>query len=156
MFKIAHQDVRDAIQNVCLGNAGLAIASTASRFQTANAIIYSVGGFIYAKSATNNIEPVCVTEAGAATAITGLPAGHKRMLLICINAGGDVRVVQGDIVANAQAAPMPNLPPGMAPVGAIRVVNGTASAFTLGTTNFNASDITSTYYNLHAVPVTAL
>lgn len=153
MFKVAHQAIRDAISNMAFNSAALAIGDTTSRIQTTAALNFAINGVIYAKDATNNIELVAVNEDGSAGTLTAQAAGTKRMYLVVINASGDVRIVQGEAVASSALAPLPTLPPNMAPVGALRVVNGTEDDFVPGTTAFNASDITTTYYNLQTVPV---
>ena len=139
--------------NLCLGKAGLTIASTASKIKTANAIDYAINGYLYSKAATDNI---------AMTAADEQTAGTSCLYLVCIDSSGTVSTVKGDEVSATDLAagkpltwPQPTSNDVVA-IGAVRVDTSASATFTAGTTDLSAAGITDTYYDLFAIPARPL
>lgn len=127
-----------AILTRCLAKAGLAKhASTHAHVVTANAIQYCINGVMYSAAANTDITLTAAAQA----------AGTYCMYMVTIDSGGTFAATKGTEV-DTDTAVLPAVPANKCCVGAIKIHNGTASAFTLGTTALNAADITATYYDL--------
>jgi hypothetical protein len=89
-------------------------------------------------------------------------AGYTALFLVCVSAAGAITVVKGTEVSNAAITAgtavlhWPEPTADTCPIGALKIKNASESVFTGGTTLLDASDITTTYYNLFTVPTAPL
>jgi len=130
----------DIMRNRCHGPATLAIHGTTKTNITTVAFNFEIGGRMLSKAAVT---------AGTAVAGGTIAAGRAALLAMLINASGTFSFQLGDSVAAADVAltELPEFANTLCCVGAVKIVNGTASVFTLGTTALDATDVTTTYYN---------
>jgi hypothetical protein len=78
---------------------------------------------------------------------TALATAKQRFFLITVNLSTDaLAITEG--ADHASAAVMPATPSGHLAVGWVKVVNGSGSNFTFGTTNTDTGSVTCTYGNL--------
>lgn len=141
----------------CLSKAGLAIGSTKSQVAIAApngaGIDYCINGLMYHKGDA---------ASSAITAATAQPVLTTCIYLIQLDTSGTVSSVKGDDVLNAdlvagtKVLQWPKPTDGKCAIGAVKVkVEGTAT-FTAGTTLFDATNVTATYYDFFAVPTAPL
>lgn len=140
-----HQPLLDLLArllNRCFVAAGLAIATTATKIKTVNAVDYCIDGKMYSKAATDNI----TITAGAVQAVSTFCK-----YLVSINAAGAVTVTKGTDAATSALALVPGLPADSAPLGYFEIETDGATTFTAGTTSLAAAGITDTYQDLSSV-----
>lgn len=139
--------------NIAISKPGFAAGTNTGTIQHTAAIDYAINGIVYTKAATNNITP---TGAGTSQA-----PGTTCLYAVDINSGGSYFLVKGPEVATARLAGNGGdraleLPPPPAidrcRVGLVRVVNGASGAFVFGTTAFNATGVTTTFFDLLTQP----
>lgn len=162
-----HADERYLTANRCFSKAGLADHATAHEdVLTANAITYSIGGILYSKAAVAKIDLstlAFVNENGAAVGASAQAAGTTRVYLLAIDKDGTIAVVGPTFPATGTGATLaqntatgagnvPGCPAAYAPFGAIKVVNGSANPFTLGTTPKTDAGIAATYFDVTMAP----
>ena len=136
----------------CFVNAGLAIATTTSKFKTTNTIKFAIGGKIYSYTNTDNITPAMVTGSLPTLNAGGTAAGAQAcVFLVVADSSANIKVVQGPVVSGGEKAPVPATPDGYAAIGAIKVDSG-SSLFTLGTTALTGGTVTVTYVDYAANP----
>ena len=139
-------------------NSGaLAGGSTASQFTNAALINYAINGRFFSRAIVASqalvIEPGTGIVPTAPNTLQPIPAGSACSFAVILDAAGVFTVNQGDIVAAGSACPVAVAPAGKAIVGAIKVNNASASAFTPGSTAFNVGGgVTTTYVNLTQHP----
>lgn len=141
----------------CLSKAGLAIGSTKSQVAIAApngaGIDFAINGVMYHKADA---------ASSAITAAAVQPALTTCIYLVCLNASGTVSTVKGDVVPTAdltagnKVLQWPTPATGTCPIGAVKVKCTVASTFTAGTTDFDASDLVVTYYDLLSIPTAPL
>jgi len=143
---------------MCLSKAGLAIGSTAKElsFDSPNGdtgIEYAIKGILYylADDAT-----VAVTAGTAQSALTTC------IYLVCLDSSGTLSTVQGteqlnaSLTAGTVVLDWPTPTADTCCIGAAKVKCENAATFTAGTTDFDETDVTTTYYDLLFVPVDPL
>lgn len=142
---------------LCLSKAGLAIGSTPAQLAIAApngaGVDYAINGIIYhlADAAT-----VAVT-AGTAQGLL-----RKCIYLVCLDSSGNLTTVQGtaqltaDLTAGTAVLAWPTPTADTCCIGAVKVQTASTANFTAGTTDFNATNVTATYYDLLTVPVDPL
>jgi hypothetical protein len=141
----------------CLSKAGLAIGSSDAKDLDIAApngagVDFCIDGIMYHKADAANI---------AITAATAQAASTSCIYLVCLNSSGTLSTVKGTEVTTANigaSAPLkwPTPAADTCPIGAVRVDVAAGYTFTAGTTDFSATGITDTYYDLFAVPDTDL
>lgn len=131
--------LRDLIGTRCNGAAGVAEGTNAGTIKTTNAVTFSIDGKAYSKAATDNI------AWGTGHAVQA--ASTTRFYAICISAAGTVSSVQGDA-----GGVLPDKAANTCLLGFVKVVTG-ASAFTPGTTDLSAANITGTYLDVSVMPL---
>ena len=137
---------------LCCSKAGLAIGSTATGIAIAApngaGIDFAIKGTAYHKADA---------ATAAITAATAQAADTKCLYLICLNAAGTVSSVKGvevttlDLTAGAEVLQFPAPVEDTCVIGAIMVAT-VAVTFTAGTTDLDASGVTTTYQDLLALP----
>lgn len=158
-------DIEDADKvlltaNRSLSKAGLAIHGTnAYDALTANAISFIVNGIFYSKAAMASIAAAtlggaagALDETGASVTMSALATGYDQAFLLLLNAAGTVKAIQGPAVVTGASVPVPGVPPLYASFGLIKVRNASGSNFVFGTTNFSASNVTTTFYDVSLSP----
>lgn len=162
----------DAGLTAALSSGGWAEGTNANTIQNANTVTFLVDGRFYSKSATNNIAisysgPAVYQAAsgGVATVnggFTGGVNGSTRLYLICLDTSGNVSIVPGQIVDNAELAAgrvalmFPDLPSGVCATAALRVAVTSGTNFTPGSVDLSASGVTASFINLSTVPASPL
>lgn len=132
----------------CLSKAGLGIAATADRikFTAPNGAgtDFAIDGIAYHLADGDNV------DTGAAAAQAALTTC---IYLLQLDTSGTLSAVKGteqlnaDLTAGKAVLHWPEPTAGKCPVGAVKVKCVNAATFTLGTTNFDATDVTDTYYD---------
>jgi len=140
--------------NLCLGKAGLTIASTSTKIKIAAAIDYAINGILYSKAITDNIS---MTAAAAQAVSTSC------LYLVCIDKAGTVSTVKGeeeltaDVTGGKAVLTWPQPPSNdVVVIGAVRIDTSSSVTFIAGTTALDATGITDTYYDLFAIPAQPL
>lgn len=144
----------------CLSKAGFGIGSTTSQVKTAApngaGTDYCINGILYHKADTASI---------AVTAASEQPALTACIYLACLNSSGTLSTVKGvekavdssgNLTSGSKTLPWPAIPSDVCAIGAAKVVTDSTHTFIAGTTAFNATGITTTYYDLFAMPTTPL
>lgn len=156
--------IRELVANRCHSKITLAInAGSAATVKNTGAVIYSVDGVMYTKSALS-AQAITVTHnyTGAAGGAYVQPANTTVFYVLCLNAAGTVAVVQGTYSgqnlsgtsagATAKGTGLiPNAPADYTPIGIIKIATG-AVTFTAGTTALDAANVTATYYDVSILP----
>ena len=140
----------------CLSDAGIIIdASAKADAELVDALTIVINGRFYATAhADGDIQLDGNT----------VSAGKTALFLVCASAAATpiITVVKSDEVDNDAfangdvAIDWPQPTANTCPVGALKIVNDSASVFTGGTTLLDASDITTTAYDLFSVPAEPL
>lgn len=137
----------------CLSKAGLAIGSTKSQVAIAApngaGVDFCINGIAYHKA---DAASVAITAAAVQPALTTC------LYLVCLDASGNLSTVKGtevlnaDLTAGNKVLQWPTPAANTCPIGAVKVALANAATFTAGTTLFDATDVTATYYDLFAIP----
>lgn len=157
--------VRDLLGNMVLSKAGLAIGTVKSGINTTAALIYSIGGVLFTKAAMTSQALTAYSRDGKQLGNAYVqPANTTVFYTLAINAAGTtVAAVQGTYPGQVLVDPtqngvstggdglVPNAPAGFTAFGVIKVVTGNTT-FTLGTTLFDAANVTSTFYDVSVLP----
>lgn len=170
LSSLASASLRKVLGNRCLTKAVLARdADTATTVQTTNATTYSVNGVLYSKAALNN-QSVVVTHRHDGTPVTAAqpqfvqPVGTKVKYVVALDAAGNVAIVQGSFAGQVIRDPanlalvitgdgdIPEEPEGYTAIGYFEVALANAATFTPGTTALNATDVTSTFFDVSVLP----
>lgn len=147
--------------NFCLTDGQWAQGSTANNVrQVTGSVSYVIGGRFYSRSG-DGAAGINLQLTNPATLVDAVaqpyrpfdpvqPAGTTAIYVIGISTTGGLIALKGDHVANGSgiAPPLPDLPRTHAPAAYVRVVNNSSSGFTFGVTNFNASGVTTTFFNI--------
>lgn len=141
---LVHEDLIKLLGNRCNSDVGIAIHGTnAENVLTAAAAVYSIDGYQYTKAAAAEVD---------ISGLSGLPidltAGKAAIYALSLDAAGAWTVDKGaEVAAIADAVP-PSVALTKTPVALIKVTNGTASAFVIGTTAFSAASVTTTFHDI--------
>ena len=154
---VDHAEGRLLLGNRCYGKGGLAKhGTTHENVLTGAGVPYSINGVMYSKAATAELDLSALTMlAGTGLpllAAPAQPAGTACVYLLLLDASGTVKVLPGLPAPASGPCPCPGLLPDHAPLGAIKVVNGTVNPFVIGTTALNTASLTVTYVDLASVP----
>jgi hypothetical protein len=157
----------------CSFNSGLAvIGSTATAFTTSVAIQHAIDGIIRVLAAQTNtaLAPLVAADLPAATGadfkqpsgslgFVTQPAGTTVYYVLCVNAAGTVKVVQGTWAGQQLTLPngytvvgdgsVPDIPLGVAPFAVIKVTT-VGSVFTPATTALTSI---ATFFNVAFLPL---
>jgi hypothetical protein len=134
--------------SLALNSGALAIGSTASQIAIATAVNYLFRG-VFGQRATS----ASIAFPANSGSYTTVPAGFNCSFAIVVDPANSNAVsgIQGPIVPAGDPVPVAAIPENRVCIGAVRVVNAT-NPFIPGTTNLNATGVTSTYFNLAANP----
>jgi len=158
--------------SMAFSSGAWAEGTNANTIKSTATITYTVDGRFYSKSATDNIAisysgaTVYQAAAGGIQAVnggfTGGVNGSTRLYLICLDAGGNVSIVPGAIVDNAELAAgrvalaYPDTPNLLCATAALRIALTAGTPFTPGSVDLSASGVTATFYNLSTAPANPL
>lgn len=125
---------------MCTTKAGLAVGTTTT-LTTANTQLYAIKGKAYTKAGVSN-EATPTTDSNTGAAFNAIGLNKAGVFVICRNAGGDLKVVQGQIVDYTddgvfkEAPQFPVVPNDLCPIGyeLVKVIS-TGSAWTFGVSN---------------------
>ena len=145
--------LKKSMQNCAMSAAGCAVSGAAEAdVKFANTVTYAIGGVIKTKS-TATVD----MSAQTTPALDDQAADTQCNYLICINAAGTAYVVQGTPSADADtAAEWPATPAGSVCVGGFVVKNEMTYKYVPGTTAWNATNLTETFYDFTASPADIL
>ena len=156
---LVNQDLINIITllaNRVLGKAGISIDANTNDVETDNAIDFVINGIVYQLAAQTAIDISGLdfydADGEALSAVAAQADDYDCLYVFSVNASGTIIVSQATAVALGGAIVFPTIPSGYVPLGAVKVVNETGSAFTFGTTGLDTSGITDTYYDLSIVP----
>lgn len=148
--------IKTRLQDMCMSKAGCAVSgASGADVKWANTVTYSIDGVLYSK-ATTTID----VSAQATPALSTQATDTQCNYLICVKADGTGIVVQGDESADADtAASWPAasaVPAGYVAIGGFVVKNETDSAYTPGTTTWDTTNLTETFYDFQCNPADLL
>lgn len=146
-------------------NPALTRTGAETVFDTTVSLVFSIRGLTYTKTAvTDGATPTADAFTGAT--FPALANGYSAIVVFGYDSGGTVRVCMGpailtaDLTAEAKALHFPSIPDTMCPFAYFTVKHANATAFQLGTSNWNATGVTLGAVipctRLPAVPLTAL
>ena len=138
---------------LCLSKAGLAIGGTKTGVAIAApngaGIDYCIAGKMYHKA---DAATVAVTAAQTVT------TGYTKLFLVCLDSSGTLSTVAGtekasaSVTAGSEELQWPTPTANTCPIGGLKVTNASGSTFTTGTTNFDATNVTTNYIDMFSVP----
>lgn len=153
----------DALQQIpltmCTSKAGMA-AGTTTTLTTANTQLFCIGGKAYTKAGVSN-EATPTTDAATGAAFNGVAAGYGSVFVICRDSSGNLKAVQGQVVALdasglfVNAPQFPGIPDSLCPIGYIVVKAATgASTWTFGSSNLAGppSNVTFAFVDCMTLP----
>lgn len=137
-----------------LTSPGLVIGtSSTAAVKIANTTVFKIGGLFYSKAGAE--------IAFTATAPSNIATGYEQCFMLTLDSSGNGLLVPGAPSLGAGTSVIPNYPglnTGLnnltaCPIGYVRVLNTSGSAFTAGTTALSASGITVAYVNGYPSPL---
>ena len=144
--------------------AAATVTTTGTNTFMVDGVLYSFAAWtVQAVTVTHNMFGTPVATQAAYVQ----PAGTTVYYVVGLNAAGTVSVTQGSYAGQPIAAVsgvtqattgvggLPVVPAGVAPIGMFRVVTAGVATFTAGTTNWNATNVTPTFYDLSVLPSVA-
>ena len=145
--------------NCCLGSAQLNLDTGATTHDIAQAFEYAIGGEIKTKATTSNTATP-TTDVNDGVAFPALAASQGVQLIFCLNLAGTVGVAQSAIRdldtddSWIEGIPdFPQVPDGYIPFATVVIkATSTASAFTVGTSNWDATGIETDVENHTVLP----
>ena len=145
-------NMREILLSACATSGGLAIGTTKTKVKTVNAINYTINGINYVKAGTDDLF--------VHTTTTVQPVLTTCYYLLCLDTSGNASIVKGTAKLTATLATdpavLPAAPAGKCVVGALKIVCANAATFTPATTNHDATDVTTTYFNLQRYPINGI
>lgn len=146
--------------SMCTGVAGLTLTAAATTYSTTTAIAFSNKGVAYAKGAIS-ATATPTTDALTGAAFKGITKGQATVLVWCLDVTGAVKVAQGSIGATDAAGNVvdaglqfPVIPDDLTPFGysVHRGASTVVGTWTPSGSNWNATGMTSTPYNVFTLP----
>lgn len=152
------QAIDFANATMALGNLTLTGISGAATTFSSSALPYAIRGKAYTLGAQSGATTP-TTDTGTGVAIPSLAKNYGTSFVWGVNASGTVQVIQGSVnaldVGGLFILPptFPALPDNFCPLAYTIHKNGsTGSAWTFGTSNWNATGMTNTVVNLATMP----
>jgi len=138
----------------------VAAENATATVDTTGAVTGGINGIMVTLAAQTNTALSFVCPCDGTTALTATPllAQQACIILHCVNTAGAYKNLQGPIgscdAAGALTGPLhfPNVPNNLMPFGYTEVKCASTGAFTPGTTNWNATGVTSTVADLAFLP----
>lgn len=146
---INHRALRNALGNRPLNYVGLVIGSGTTSAVDYDAFDFTIGGRCYEQAAGTD-EALTVLDYYGDSVVQA--AETTCFYVICVNASGVEYAIKGK---DNETTNLPGIPDGYCPIGLIKIVTAAGYTFTIGTTGFDATGITDTFYDYTIMPVTA-
>lgn len=145
--------------SMAFGPAGLTLTAGATTYSTSTAFNYANKGVVAAKGTIAAVATP-TTDGRTGAALAGITAGQCTVLVWCVDGSGTVKVLQGgigkcDAAGNITDAPQfPVIPDTLTPFGysTHRGASTVVGTWTPGSSNWNATGMTSTAYNIATLP----
>lgn len=162
--------IRKLLGDRCMVKCTLAInAGSAATIKTTGAVIYSIGGVVYTKTALAAQSFAVTHDAFGNPVASGVAAFVQPVLktvfyVVSLKADGTVAVSQGNFLGQSVVFPadlskiltgngdLPVEPDGYTAIGVVKIALANAATFTPGTTALDATDVTATYYDVAVLP----
>ncbi len=138
---------------LCFSKAGLKIGNSDAKDVDIAApngagVDFSIGGIMYHKA---DAADIAITAATAQAALTTC------LYLVTLTSAGTLATVKGTEVTTANIGvtdvlKWPEPAADTCPIGALRVLTAASTTFTAGTTDLDATGVTTTYIDLFAIP----
>jgi len=154
MFNLNGEQARGG--TLCLSKAGLQLGSTSDlgidiAAPNGNGVDFCINGVMH---------HAADADSDLVTAGQTIADGYSAIILVCMSSASTpvmtsvlgTAVLTADLTAEACACHYPAPTVGTCPIGALYVMNASGSDFVTGTTEFDATDITTQYIDLFAVP----
>ena len=153
----------NAEASMVFGPSGITAAGADVLYDTANAFNYSIGGKAYAKATVSNGDTAALTDANTGVGFVALAADQAACFLWLVNAAGTVAVAQGPVVdidgitddfkEDGGRPEFPSVPDGYVPFAYQLIqTNGASSAWTFGTSLWNATGVTDGLVDISVLP----
>lgn len=155
--------------NISQSKAGLRQAQVAGHYnevQIQNNVFFTADGIFGGLAPVDNLNTAYASATYTGPSNGNVPACYAALFAIWVASGNVMSVTRGEIVdatkltgtgrSGQLVLPYPNVEASKALVGLVKVVAGTGTTFQYGTTNFNASNVTTTFYDCARMPVTPL
>lgn len=145
--------------SLCFGPAGLTLTAAATTYSTSTAFNFCNKGLVFAKG-TIAATATPTTDGRTGAALAGIVAGQCTVLVWCVDASGAVKVLQGGIGkcdaagVITDAPQFPVVPDTLTPFAysTHRGASTVVGTWTPGSSNWNATGMTSTAYNVSGLP----
>ena len=145
---INHRALRNMLGNRAMTFVGLLIGTTTTSTVDYDAFTYAIGGATY-EQAAGTTAVLTVLDYYGDTVVQA--ADTTCFYLVSVNAAGVENITKGK---DDETTNLPGLPDTECLIGIIKVVT-VAVTFTPATTDFDASGVTTTFYDYVHAPVTA-
>jgi hypothetical protein len=170
LSNIKSAEVAKLLGDRCMVKATLAInAGSAATIKSTGTIVYSIGGVMYSHAALS-AQAITITHGCFGDLVANYPAKYTQPVgttvfyLVCLDASGNVAVVQGNYAGQSLTNPndlskvltgaggLPVEPAGYTAIGVIKIALANAATFNPATTALDATDVTATYYDVSVLP----
>ena len=145
---VQHRALRNMLGNRALNFVGLVIGTTTTSTVDYDAFDFTIGGRCY-EQAAGVTEALTVLDYYGATKVQA--AGTTCFYMVSVNAAGTENIIKGK---DDETTNLPALPDTECLIGIIKVVT-VAVTFTPATTDFDASGVTTTFYDYIHAPTSA-
>lgn len=145
---VRHRSLQNCLGNRALTAAGLDIDTDANDLETNNALTFIIDGVYYSLAASTGNNVTCADYYGDTDVQA---AGTTCWYAICIDSAGAITAYKGK---DDETTDLPRHPKNLCCFGLIKIVT-VGVTFTMGTTDYSASGITDTYYDVSCLPSTA-
>jgi len=145
---VNHRALRNMLGNRAMTFVGLLIGTTTTSTVDYDAFTFAIGGRTY-EQAAGVTEALTVLDYYGDTAVQA--AGTTCFYMVTVNAAGTENIIKGK---DDEIVDLPGIPDTECLIGIIKVVT-VAVTFTPATTDFDASGVTTTFYDYVHAPVVA-
>lgn len=144
---------------MAFNSGALANPDGATTYNIATAVNYAIDGIAYSKGTVSG-GTTPTTDINTGAAFIALSTDQTCAFVWMVNASGTVAVAQGPVVdvdgdtdLRKHAVPLPPIPDGYCPIGITTIQTaGTSSAWTFGSSNWNATGVTKLIQNVSSLP----
>lgn len=156
--------------NISFVKAGLRQAQITGHYnevEIVNNVFFTADGIYGRLIAIDNLNTALAAATYTGPSTVNVPACNSALFALWVASGNVLSVTKGDNVESTKLAgttgrtaekvlPFPPTPSGAALLGLIRVTAGTGTQFQYGTTNFNATNINTVFYDCARMPTVPL
>lgn len=162
--------VGDRGGNISLSKAGLRQAQITGHYnevQIQNNVFYSLDGVIGALAPIDNLNTAYASANYTGPSVTNVPACNSAIFALWVASNNTLTVTKGANVdatklsgttgrTGEKVIPFPDVVASASLYGLVRVTAGTGATFQYGTTNFNATNINTVFYDCAVMPTVPL